>query len=224
MLMSKSELLTRLRWYIPFAGMVALYFVIPLAVEPVPPPDWLAAPDRHIPFVWWMVVPYYWHFFLIIGLFFLPDIVEFRRTMLGLIWVSAIIYIVFIAWPVRVNLLDGIDFSRYPLAWMHEAVFLDYLRQNSFPAQHVVVTSILSLRMRDAFPRWTPLWFIIMAGVFLSTFLIKQHYLWDSVAGLIVGLGFYRLYFRLPIWSTARPPQLQAAASMHNGLQQEETA
>ncbi|UCD37580.1 MAG: phosphatase PAP2 family protein, partial [Fidelibacterota bacterium] len=166
----------------------------------VPPPEWLVAPDRYIPFVWWMIIPYTWHFLFTIGVLFLPDMTEYRRTILGLVWVSLLIYVVFVVWPVRVNLLDGMDFSRYPLTWMHEAVCLDYLRQNSFPAQHVVVSSIIALRMRDAFPRRAWLWLLALAMIFLSTFLIKQHYLWDSVAGLAVGLGFYRLYFNLPIW------------------------
>lgn len=30
-----------LRWYLPFAGMIAPYFLIPLAIEPVPQPGYI---------------------------------------------------------------------------------------------------------------------------------------------------------------------------------------
>jgi hypothetical protein len=199
--MSRHEIINRLRWYLPFVGIIGVYFLIPLVVPPIPPPEWLTAPDRHIPFVPWMVIPYYWHFLLVAGSFLLPDLKEFRRTMLGLVLVSAGIYVVYLIWPVRVDLLDNLDFSRYPFTWMHETICLDYLRQNSFPSEHVVVSSIITLRMRDAFPRWQGIWLFAVGMIFLSTFLIKQHYLWDSVAGLVIGLGFYRVYFGLPIWS-----------------------
>ena len=205
-MMDRGEFFTRLRGYLPFAAMLILYFLIPLTLKSVPPPPWLLAPDRHIPFLWWMIVPYYWHYLLVAGVLFLPDLSEFHRTIRGLVWASLLIYAFFVVWPVEVVLLERIDVSLYPLSWMHRLVDLGYLRQNSFPAQHVVISGIIVLRVRDAFPRWAPACYLLLLGVFLSTFYTKQHYLWDSVAGLLLGLGFYRLYFGLPIWSISRYP------------------
>lgn len=58
---------------------------------------------------------------------------------------------------------------------------------------HVTVTVIIALAITKYESKFRNLMLIMILAIFLATFLIKQHYLMDSISGLLVGyIGFMR--------------------------------
>ena len=58
---------------------------------------------------------------------------------------------------------------------------------------HVAVTVIIALAITKYESKFRNLMLIMILAIFLATFLIKQHYLMDSISGLLVGyIGFMR--------------------------------
>ena len=69
----------------------------------------------------------------------------------------------------------------------------DFLHQNTLPSMHVVVSGIIAFTLSEEYPKWGKLYYLIALGIFLGTFLIKQHYILDSISGLIIVIIIYYL-------------------------------
>ena len=59
-------LIDRIRLVLPFWILSAFYFLIPFIRNPIEAPHIFICIDKQIPFVWWMIIPYYMYY---IGLF-----------------------------------------------------------------------------------------------------------------------------------------------------------
>ena len=180
--------------------LLSLYFIIPLFIESIKAPSWFYYLDSKIPFISWMIIPYYFYYIVI----FIPPLIwkdEWKiRNITSVLNVMTIIcYIIFMVLPLDaiyvLNQVQEIEPSLIML--FHEIITYDYLYQNAFPSMHVTIATFLCLSYYYDFTRFRILSLIIAFLIFLSTFLIKQHYFIDSITGLFLGLlGFYYYVIR----------------------------
>jgi len=67
---------------------------------------------------------------------------------------------------------------------------------NVFPSQHVAYSVVCALILSKAF-KGKVLYFVALATVIsISTVLIKQHYIWDVLGGVLVAVIAYYFVFR----------------------------
>jgi membrane-associated phospholipid phosphatase len=76
------------------------------------------------------------------------------------------------------------DFFTRVLKWIYSSD----RRYNAFPSGHTVSTTILFLTTWPLVRKWWKVFFLIVAlSIIASTLLLKQHYVPDVFAGLLVG-------------------------------------
>ena len=183
----------RLKTFSVFWILVSVYFLIPFIVESMSPPVWFYSLDRSIPFVWWMIIPYYSYYILIL---IPPIIIKEEEKIIALtktlIQASIVCYITYLIRPITSS--NALALVRpNPLSFMHNFITFDYLHQNALPSMHVSVAVIIGLAISLYNKKYTGLMLFMILLIFLATFLIKQHYLIDSITGLILGyIGFIR--------------------------------
>ena len=81
-----------------------------------------------------------------------------------------------------------------PLSVLYGFVTFSWLQQNAFPSVHVIITTFIGLIFARQIPGLKWLFWIVIVLVFLATFLTKQHFIADSIAGLIIGIIGYRIW------------------------------
>ena len=174
--------------------LLCFYFVIPHFVDSISPPEWFYCIDSKIPFVWWMIIPYYIYYIIVL----LPPVIwddewQIRNITSTLNILSIICYLFFILWPIDASYVLNVPFNTlFPLKEFHDLITYRFLYQNAFPSMHVAVSSFLCLSYYYNFKQYRLLAIISALLIFLATFLIKQHYFFDSIMGLLMGcLGFY---------------------------------
>ena len=183
-------LIDRIRLVLPFWILSAFYFLIPFIRNPIEAPHIFINIDKQIPFVWWMIVPYYFYY---IGLL-LPVIInnkmilnKFVQTCLILLSIS---YSIFIIWPISCGPVM-MSVKNNPLNFLYGAVEIEWLKQNGLPSVHVTISMFTALVMAKYKPQYKLFFLICGFLVFLSTFLAKQHFVIDSLSGLFLsGLGY----------------------------------
>ena len=187
-------MLTNIKIFSSFWVLLTCYLFIPIFVESVNPPEWFYSIDKHIQFQWWMIIPYYLYYIVILAPPFIwKDEWEIRNITSTLNIITIVCYLFFIIWPISaIYVLDEVPIKDYPLKLMHDTITYDYLYQNAFPSMHVAVSSFLCLAYYNDFKSFKWIALSIGFSIFLATFLIKQHYLFDSLAGLFIAfLGYY---------------------------------
>ena len=187
-------LIDRIRLVLPFWILSAFYFLIPFIRDPINAPHIFINIDKQIPFVWWMIVPYYFYY---IGLL-LPLIInnkiilsKFIQTCLILLSIS---YSVFIIWPISCEPVM-MSVTNNPLIFLYGAVELEWLKQNGLPSVHVTISMFTALVIADYKPEYRLFFLVCGFLVFLSTFLAKQHFVVDSLSGLFLSIVGY-LYWK----------------------------
>ncbi len=180
---------------IPFWVLIGGYFMILEWVSPIPAPYWLYRFDQNIPFLWWMVIPYYFHY---IGLVMPPFIIFDQEKLTWLvkinIFMTLLCYFFFVFWPISADRV-WVTVTPNILDPLYRLIIHDGWAQNSFPSMHVAVSGFLSLIFMQEFQKYKWIIFGVGCSIFCSTFLIKQHYVLDSIAGLFIGILGY-LYFK----------------------------
>ena len=192
-----TTLLERLKIFSIFWILAIIYFLIPLFIDPITAPYWIYSLDNSIPFVWWMIVPYYFHYiFIIIPPFIIKDNLKLHYLTSTLIKVTMICYLFYIFWPISSGIvLDSVS-KNNPLTFFHSSITFDFLYQNAFPSMHVVISSVVGAVLADEYPKVKWIIYCIVLGIFCATFFIKQHYMLDSIAGLIIAIPGYLFYRR----------------------------
>ena len=144
-----------------------------------------------------MIIPYYFYYVIIV----IPPLIwkdewKIRNLTSILNIITIICYLTFILWPVDVTyVLNQVNFSdSFFIKHFHSFITYDYLHQNAFPSMHVAGATFLCLSYYYDFKYYSFIALIVAFLIFLATFLIKQHYFIDSIAGLLVGLFGYYYY------------------------------
>jgi len=187
------DIKNRITNYSLFLSFFAVYFLIAAIVDPIPCPKWISSIDNKIPFIWWMIIPYYsYYILLIIPPFIIKDEHRIKLLTRTLIETAIVCYIVYIIWPISSNnVLEQV--TPNPLSLLHDFITFEFLYQNALPSMHVSVTTTIGLSIAKYQTKYKNLMLIVILGIFLATFLIKQHYLVDSITGLILGyIAFIR--------------------------------
>jgi membrane-associated phospholipid phosphatase len=136
-------------------------------------------------------------------LIFLTDIPTLKKIMLGFVFVSLIHYIVFLTFPISYTLRPSINPNQDFTSWLIYQFYLIDTPLNSLPSIHVSFVYLTYYFMKKyATPRLAHMGHFLAYLIAISTILVKQHYILDVFAGLLVS----SLYNRYVI---ARPHQTQ---------------
>jgi len=101
--------------------------------------------------------------------------------------VSIAIFFIFPTYVPSVT-LNGSDIFTNLLRFFHEGTG----RYNALPSGHIYITALLAFFYSVWYPRYKPLWWLILVIVSFSTLFTAQHYILDIVAGILVAaLGYY---------------------------------
>ena len=189
------DLIDRIRIVLPFWILSAFYFLIPFLIDPINAPSIFIYIDNQIPFVWWMIVPYYFYY---AGLL-MPLIIKnknilskFTQTCLILLIIS---YGVFIIWAISCEPVM-MSVTNNPLSFLYGAVEIEWLKQNALPSVHVTISMFTAMTIAEYKPQYRLFFLVCGFLVFLSTFLAKQHFVVDSLSGLILSVIGYSYWKR----------------------------
>jgi membrane-associated phospholipid phosphatase len=182
----------------------------------------LGSLDDAIPFVPEMVVFYRFLFYgwVILTMLYFAFIEYEKGYALGwsLVIVSLIAVLIYVVFPVstyqwRLVYLPQLNLSNFWQAQVHD-IFTTDTPFNCFPSLHAAVSTICFYtwyRYARANPRYATkilaiAAFVIAAGVILSTLFIKQHYIVDEIAGIVLAWAVGRPLFNR-LWKPLRTTQ-----------------
>jgi membrane-associated phospholipid phosphatase len=160
--------------------------------------------DNAIPFVPQMIIFYVYLFYPMVVLTMLYfGFVEYKKGYaLGwsLVAINAIAIVIYVAFPVSTYWYRQ-DLLAHPLVnnfWATQVyyVFANDTSFNCFPSLHAAVSTICvyiwfryaKIKSGKAIKTAAIVAFVIAAGVILSTLFIKQHYIADEIAGILLAL------------------------------------
>lgn len=197
----RKEVLTRLG----LAGLVLVlamvgYNLIGRFLAPERAVTLMTDLDRRIPFVPWTVYIYSWVYTsMLYPLFTIRCPVLYRRMVAAYVVVVAVSLTIYALFPVtsvglrpEVGQLDEGIFHEW-------AVRLTYFVDpptNCFPSQHTSVAAIAALSAGMARPLWGLLASPIVLGILITISTMKQHYVADGLAALVLALVAYLLVLR----------------------------
>jgi membrane-associated phospholipid phosphatase len=193
--------LSQMRWLVAtllmFGAWPGFYFVASKIGALQPPTQFHFEIDRRIPMVTALAPIYitiYW-FFIFPALWgrgrahFWPLLSAYGSLMV-------VCSTVFVIYPV--------EFPRDPLVVRHLG---DWALQivhgadppiNCFPSSHCAVATLSALALRDVHPPARFPGMAVALGICVATVLTKQHYLIDTLAGILLGGGAYYHFFKAP--------------------------
>ena len=150
--------------------------------------DLTIALDTLIPLVPIFVIPYvYWYIYMIIGYFVISitNRKEYMRSMLGLflgMWISYIIYFIFPTEIVRPTLVDNSFFNS-----IINIIYINDRPFNCFPSLHVLGTYFVMRYTKKDNNKYIYFYTkIVGVLIILSTIFIKQHFVLDVVAAIVL--------------------------------------
>ena len=181
-------MLNRIRIYSTFWIVTFFYFIIPFIRSSIDCPGWVHYFDDFIPFVSWMIIPYYSYYIMfVIPPFIIKNNERLRLLTNLLIKVSLFCYFIFLIWPISSDTIL-IQVKTEWLSSLHSFITFDFLHQNAFPSMHVALSVVIGYVLADEYPEKRLIFYLWTFGVIIATFLIKQHYLLDSICGLLIAI------------------------------------
>jgi membrane-associated phospholipid phosphatase len=186
--------------------------------------------DDAIPFIPEMVIFYRYFFYamVVLTMLYFAFVDNSRGYALGwsLVIVNAIALVFYIVLPVstyvwRQDLLAHPIIGNFWATQVYDIYSID-TPFNCFPSLHAAVSVLCfytwyqyrRLRPSRAIKIVAVLTFVIAAGIILSTLFIKQHYIADEIAGIVLAWSVGRLLFGR-LWQ-----QLKSTASSREGKKQ----
>ena len=153
--------------------------------------------DNFIPFISFFVIFYVLYYpFLILPLILNHNNKHhFLKTLGAMVLVcfcSFIIYSVFQTEMIRPTLIIESIFDR-----LVSIIYAFDKPLNLFPSLHVSLTTVAFLSLQENHKKFAKYFFLIAVGIILSTVFIKQHYVLDVFAGLILAGISYLIFFKL---------------------------
>lgn len=175
--------------------------------------DW----EHAIPFVAWMIIPYWsTNLLFAVSLFFCRSRTELDSHAKRLLTAQVVAVSCFILFPLRTSFpvpkLDGV------FAFFFAALGAFDLPYNQAPSLHIAVTTILFALYGKVLPRWAvPLfavWSLLVVGSVLTTY---QHHFVDIPTGFLLGLVCIWMWppdggSRLAHWRLTDDPQRRRLA------------
>jgi hypothetical protein len=165
--------------------------------------------DDSIPFIYWMVIPYstLYFYYPAAAWFGVKDEkmkrenIIFHQMMLITCW---IVFALFIILPVEIDLRANMNLPNSSF-WENQFTLMHSVDEpwNAWPSLHIVQSLLIVLVIRRWFPSKTSihsalhllLW-LAWISLVLSTMMIKQHFVWDVVTGIIYSLVCWKYWFK----------------------------
>ena len=195
-------MLNRIRIYSAFWIAAVFYFIIPFIRPSIECPIWVYYFDQFIPFLGWMIIPYYSYYIMfIIPPFIIKDYKKLKLLTNLLIKVSLFCYLIYLIWPISSDvILNQVKESSF--SFFHSSVTFDFLYQNALPSMHVAISVIIGFVIAREYPKKRIVSYLWILIIFLATFLIKQHYILDSISGFFIALPACYMYYKKSYPST----------------------
>jgi len=185
------NLIDRIRFLFPFWFASSLYFLIPFIRNPIDAPQAFIYFDSLIPFIWWMIIPYYLYYIALFMPLLINDEIfleKFVRLSLILLFIS---YTIFIIWPISCKTVMN-SIENNPLDFLYGAVEIPWLKQNALPSVHVTISIFIALVLGEWKPKYRMIFLVCGFSIFFSTFFAKQHFIADSISGLLLSaIGYF---------------------------------
>lgn len=146
--------------------------------------------DRTLPFIPTAIYGYLLVFAILLLFYALADAAHMRRGAYLHAGLLSLHLLCFIAIPItiaRPELAAGGSFTHELTRWY----FLIDPPRNLFPSLHVSQPLLVSLLLWRSHRRWSLASFVGTAIIAISVVLVKQHYIMDVVAAVIVTGGYY---------------------------------
>jgi len=187
-------MLNRIQIYSLFWVVVVFYFIIPFIRPSIECPDWIYYFDQFIPFISWMIIPYYSYYIMfIIPPFIIKNDKKLSLLTSLLIKISLFSYVIYLVWPISSDvILKQVGDSSF--SFFHSSITFDFLYQNAFPSMHVAISVLIGYVIAKEYPQKKYLSCLWVVGIFIATFLTKQHYVLDAISGFVVALPACYIY------------------------------
>lgn len=169
--------------------------------------DVLTPLDTALPFLPWMVV-FYVSFYACFPLMFWLGAAEHRRHQgerltLRLMQATWLAFVIFLVFPVEVDLRHQVVHSNDGFAPLFAALHAIDTPYNAWPSLHVLQSLLVVLTVQGWLandgalrPLLRGMLWSAWALLTLSTLLVKQHYIFDAVTAVIIGAVLWRLWFK----------------------------
>jgi membrane-associated phospholipid phosphatase len=155
--------------------------------------------DVHIPFIPEFIFPYLFYYpWLLLPLFVLRTRESFFRSIAAFTLMQVIAQIIFVLFPSHMvrPIVTSDGFASDLVRLMYQVD----LGWNLFPSLHVAHSVIVALIFCKYGRKWAPAVCLVSGLIAASTVLVKQHYVIDIPAGvLLAGLCFRAAWVQLPL-------------------------
>lgn len=157
-----------------------------------------SALDRALPLVPIFVIPYislqpYIYASLILFLFFRTRVYQSAALSFLLAWAVSYVFYALLQTEVQRPLLAGSDF----FTRLVQGVYAGDRPYNDFPSLHTSLSAILAIHWFRFERRLGAVAWLWTGLIIASTVLIKQHYVADLAAGLVLALGVSYIFWKL---------------------------
>jgi membrane-associated phospholipid phosphatase len=172
------------------AFFVAAYFGVGLSTDPARASESVSPFDEHIPFIAHSVWVYLWVFpSALIPLFVVRCQRLFRRAALAYAIAITVCIIFFAAFPttsVRLRARPAMLDDRRPSDWAISILYSFDPPYNLFPSLHLSIAALAAFSAWKASKPYGAVVFVGVGFVGLSVCTVKQHFLLDSVGGVVI--------------------------------------
>jgi len=156
----------------------------------------LTSADEYIPLWPYAIIFYNMYFFFIFAPFvLLKKSEDLKKVVVSLLSAMAIAWVFFIIYPVlMVRPIAGFQISNTFDSMLANLWNFD-LYFPVFPSEHVLMSCLVAFILVKVYKKWALVPLLIAAAISMSTLFIKQHYIFDVVAGLVIAAFVYYFGF-----------------------------
>jgi len=196
-----------------FAFAATGYFTVGLHTDPARAHSLRTAADDAIPFIPWTILGYAWCYtVMMLPLFVIRSAELFRRTLQAYFAILVFSFASFIVYPVT-SLGFRPDLSTLSLdnffSWAARTNLSLDPPYNLFPSLHLSIATIAAVSAWKARRLFGVVAFGILAVIAVSICTVKQHFIADGLAGLVLA-GAVSRWLLLPYRSQIVPVALRA--------------
>ncbi len=193
--MKLSTDMRKLTMLLAVAGYFAIGYLAINAVSPFLSAHSLStALDERLPFVPIFIVVYLLGYPLpVVPYFIVKDRSRFERVVMAYFFVLTVSFLVFLIYPAKIIRPEPSGMS-YFYAWIYGFQHAADGPYNTFPSLHVSMATIATLACFDWHKKhaWMLVWPVLIA---VAALLIKQHFIYDVVGGMALGVITYLMFF-----------------------------
>lgn len=116
----------------------------------------------------------------------IPNWTIFKKVAWGFFWVMTVHYLFFLVFPVKMIWRPEIVEAKNFFEWLAQFNFSLDKPFNCFPSLHVAFPTLVSVLSWRFIPKWRFLFIAMALITAISVVMVKQHYIADALAGVLV--------------------------------------